>query len=535
MLRRLFHFTIIFTLVMLWSSCRNDFEFEPSFGQLEFSKDTVYLDTVFSNISSSTYTLKVYNRSNKDIVIPNINLKLKENSKFRLNIDGMLGNSGELEGKAFENIELLAKDSLYIFIETTINIQDQTSLNEFLYSDQIEFDQNNNLQTVELVTLVKDAVFIYPERSQATDENGNSIYIKETLTFDVDGDGEEDETTLEGRFLNDNELHFTNEKPYVIYGYAGVNENKTLTIDPGARIHFHSNSGLIVTQNASLKVNGALSNDQENLENEVIFEGDRLESGFSDVPGQWGTILLYNDSKEIDINYSTIKNGTVGLFCIGNQTNEIPKVTIKNSKLFNFSSFGILARASSLDAENIVISNCGQSAFAGTFGGSYEFKHATLGNYWTNSFRQFPSVLLNNFITDEEENVFVNGLDKALFSNCIIYGSENIEFLVEEVESELSFSFKLESTLLKFNDYNNSFTGPNYDFENNAIYKDIILNQDPGFWEPYNNNLMINENSAVINKGNTSTALRVPFDILGHDRTSAPDLGAYQHLEQPQD
>ena len=180
-----------------------------------------------------------------------------------------------------------------------------------------------------MVTLVKDAVFIYPARSEDTDEDGNPVYIKETLVFDVDGDGEDDETTLEGRFLNDNELNFTNDKPYVIYGYAGVGANKTLTIDPGARIHFHANSGLIVTQNASMKINGALSNDLETMENEVIFESDRLEPGFADIPGQWGTILLYNDSKEIDINHTTIKNGTLGLFCIGNQENTIPKVSIK--------------------------------------------------------------------------------------------------------------------------------------------------------------------------------------------------------------
>ena len=59
------------------------------------------------------------------------------------------------------------------------------------------------------------------------------------------------------------------------------------------------------------------SNFKEVYKNEVIFESDRLEPGFTDIPGQWGTILLYNDSKEIDINYATIKNGTVGLFCIG--------------------------------------------------------------------------------------------------------------------------------------------------------------------------------------------------------------------------
>ena len=66
----------IFFIVTILSltSCRSDFETVPSTGKLEFSKETVYLDTVFTNISSSTYTLKVYNRSDQDITVPVIKL-----------------------------------------------------------------------------------------------------------------------------------------------------------------------------------------------------------------------------------------------------------------------------------------------------------------------------------------------------------------------------------------------------------------------------------------------------------------------------
>src|SRR5690606_10714570 len=193
-----------------------------------------------------------------------------EASHYRLNVDGMAG-------KVFENVELLAKDSMFVFIETTFDIQDVvTADHQFLYTDAIEFDTGANFQKVELVTLVKDAVFIYPNR----DAEG----VIETLTFDVDGDGVDDETNVQGRFLNDDELTFTNEKPYVIYGYAAVGNAKTLTIEAGARVHFHANSGLLVTNNGSLKVNGALSTDQEVLENEVIFEGDRLEPLYENIP-----------------------------------------------------------------------------------------------------------------------------------------------------------------------------------------------------------------------------------------------------------
>ena len=107
--------TLIFSIILvLISSCRKDFDTILSTGNLSFSKDTVYLDTVFTNIGSGTYNLKVYNKSKHAISIPSVNLEKGENSFYRLNVDGMAGRS-------FENVEILAKDSLYIFIETTID------------------------------------------------------------------------------------------------------------------------------------------------------------------------------------------------------------------------------------------------------------------------------------------------------------------------------------------------------------------------------------------------------------------------------
>src|SRR6516162_7428505 len=104
-MRNILFFLLIGILISV-SSCRNDFKFESSKGgELAFSKDTVYLDTVFKNIGSSTYMLKVYNKSNKDISIPSIKLGKGLDSKYRMMVDGMQGSNG----KAFNNVELLAK------------------------------------------------------------------------------------------------------------------------------------------------------------------------------------------------------------------------------------------------------------------------------------------------------------------------------------------------------------------------------------------------------------------------------------------
>jgi hypothetical protein len=514
-MRRILYVIITLSALILWSSCRKDFEFSSSTGTLEFSKDTIYLDTVFSNIGSSTYNLKVYNRSNTDIVIPTLRLGQGQASNYRLNVDGR-------PGKEFENVEILAKDSMYIFIETTIDIQDlAASAKQFLYTDVIEFDSGANAQKVHLVTLVKDAIFIYPNK----DAEG----IIETLTFDLDNDGTVDETAIQGRFLKDSELTFTNDKPYVIYGYAAVDEGKTLTVDSGARVHFHANSGLLITNNASLIVDGALSTDQELLENEVIFEGDRLEPIFENIPGQWGTIWLFNGSKTNSINYATIKNATVGILSDGNQAAVANKLTITNSKIYNSSNFGILARGSSILGENVVINSAGQSAFAGTYGGKYNFTHCTIANYWSSSFRQFPSLLLNNFVVDETNTVFTNDLVEANFNNCIIYGNDNPELLLEE-ESGSDFNFKFTNCLIRFENTSNQFTGENYNFTNTALYENVIFNKEPDFKDAFNNMLIIGNDSAANAKGNSVFANQVPFDILNKNRTASPDIGAYQHI-----
>ena len=518
-MKRSLYITFSLIALVFWSSCRQDFIFAPSSGNLSFSKDTVYLDTIFSNIGSSTYTLKVYNTSDEDILIPSIKLSKGQESNYRMNVDGLIGN-GALIGKEFENIELLARDSMYVFIETTIDIfplvENET---QFLYTDVIVFENTSGVQKVELVTLVRDAVFIFPNR----DSEG----VVETLAFDTDGDGVDDETSVRGRFLQDSELTFTNEKPYVVYGYAAVGDGKTLNINPGARIHFHEDSGLLITNNASLHVNGLPSLDLELLENEVVFEGDRLEPLYENVPGQWQTIWLFNGSTDNVINYATIKNGTIGVLSDGNQQDPT-KLEINNSQVYNQSNFGILGRATSIIAENIVINNIGLSSFAGTVGGNYNVTHSTIANYWTSSFRQYPALLLNNFIVDSENTVTTNPLVAANFTNCIIYGNDSPELFLENKNSE-DFNFKFTNSLIYFDDPNGNFSSPEHDFSDTTLYENVIFNNNPQFLDPFNNKLNIPFGSPAEGAGIFSGNLTK--DITNTTRNSPPDLGPYNAIE----
>lgn len=514
-MKKLLYAFLIFAIAILWSSCRKDFATVPSTGQLEFSKDTVYLDTVFTNIGSSTYNLKVYNRSDEDINIPTIQLGQGQASKYRLNVDG-------IAGKVFQNVELLANDSLFVFVETTVDITDFASGDQFLYTDAIEFDSGNNEQKVELVTLVQDAVFLYPQQF----DDGTV----ETLLLSVDDEG--NETRIEGFFLEDSELNWTNDKPYVIYGYAAIGANKTLNIDAGARVHFHANSGLIVGNEGSLHVNGTLST-PDTQDGEVIFEGDRLEPGFANVPGQWGTIWLTNGSTNNIINHATIRNATVGILTENNDGTSNPTLTVNNSQIYNSASVGLLARTGHVEANNTVIGNAGQASLYCNYGGKYTFRHCTFANYWNNSFRVFPTVLLDNFLDLGNGNVLTENLEEANFLNCIIDGNNSVEMILDKNETaDLNYYF--ENTLIKFNDFNNRFLNdPLYNFSNEARFKNEVLmlnSNDVDFKNTNESEFIIGENSTARGIGNPTTAALVPLDILGVTRTNPYDVGAYQHI-----
>lgn len=497
--------SIFIVLIIVFSSCRKDFDTILSSGKLTFSKDTVYLDTIFTNIGSSTYNLKVFNRSNNAISIPKISLGKGENSFYRLNVDGV-------PGKSFENVEILAKDSMYVFIETTINYNEVV---DPIYTDSIVFDSGENLQDVNLITLVKDAHFLYPSK--------NSEGIIETIPIGVTTEGKE--LLVNGFYLTENTT-FTNEKPYVIYGYCAVPGNKILTIEAGANIHFHSNSGLIVAKNASLISNGELGN-------EVLIEGDRLEPNFSEIPGQWGAIWLRAGSKNNFINNTIIKNASAGIIIDSIGSNSTPTLTLKNTQIYNSSNFGLLGRETNIYGENVVINNSGQSSLACIIGGKYNFIHSTFTNYWNNSLREYPSVLINNFFTYSENNMIIyetRNLVEANFTNCIIDGNKNIELLVEKIEGS-DFNYNFKNNLIRFNDFNNTYTEiEEYNFNNLTHYSNNIFNTEPHFKAPENNELFIGENSEAIGKSLLEGTLLSPLDILGVTRTNPADIGAYQHI-----
>lgn len=467
-------------IVMITGSCRKDKFIDDAGAKPAFSQDTILFDTVFTTVGSTTQQLLVYNPYSRKIKISSIRLAGGANSNFRMNIDGV-------PATEMKDVEIEGNDSIYIFVKVTVDPNKSNS--PLVISDSIMFETNGNLQQVQLVAWGQDAYYHTPKYV---------IYL---------GDG----VSIHYSVISCDDV-WINDKPHVIYGYAVVDSLCTLTIKEGTRVYLHKGAVLWVYNSGTLKVQGTYGNP-------VTFQGDRLEQYYKDKPGQWGKIWLSAGSRNNEINYAVIKNGYLGVHadttCI-NPT--LPTLKITNTIIENMGAAGILAQGSWVEAENCVISNCSQYAIVLNIGGKYDFRHCTVGNFWNISNRQTPSLVLNNWYEDLYGNIQLRPLEKAYFGNCIIYGDKPEEILLDK-NTSAKFSYKFENCLVQTQVSNGD-----------TAFKNCIINNDPLFVDFATNNYRLNAGSPAINKGLSSIATYIPFDILRCNRTNddAPDIGAYE-------
>ena len=158
-----------------------------------------------------------------------------------------------------------------------------------------------------------------------------------------------------------------------------------------------------------------------------------------------------------------------------------------------------------------------------TYGGNYLFNHCTFNNNWSDS-RQF-TLLLNNYKLGATPEAMA--LTQATFNNCIVYGAYSNAMNLDK-NNGAAFEYQFNNCLLKSEA--NSLN-PLYNFNDNTHYNNIILNQNPRFFDIAKNKLNIDNTSAAFAKGNP--AYLIPLDINGKTRTLPPDLGAYQNMAFP--
>ena len=475
MKRLLYILVLTLTLGYLFS-CKDEKYLSSGDVKLRFSVDTVKFDTVFTTLGSTTEHLKIYNPYNQKVLISSIKLAKGRTSNFRLNINGVSANE-------VKDLEIAPLDSMYIFVEVTVDPSGQNL--PLVVKDSILFVTNTNRQTVDLLAWGQDFKLIKQKKLQSTT--------------------------------------WTNEKPYLIYNYAFVDNNATLTIEPGTKIYFHKGAGLYVKGRVIAK--GTVANP-------IIFQGDRLEDVYANIPDQWSQILLYSGSKNNEFSNVEIKNANIGLQ-VGNIEDEgFATVKLTNTKVQNMAFAGIFAMKSEITADNCMITNCGSYAVALLVGGSYEFRHSTIANYWggySSKARSTPSLLIQNFVSVKKDKPdYVGDLSKATFGNCIITGNifdQNELQLVKR--NDALFNYKFDRCILQVAD--------TFKTTNEEHFVNILKGLNPKFVEPYKKfNFELDTLSPAKDSGRVSIARLVPTDLKGRDRLSdkGPDIGALERQEK---
>ncbi len=447
--------------------------------KLTFSKDTLRFDTVFTTIGSSTAKFVVYNPNSKNVNIAAVGLGMGAGSPYRINVDGALSKDNR-----FTNIELRAKDSLFIFVEVTVDPQDVNS--PVFIKDSIVFLTNNNQQDVKLLAY------------------GQNMEVLRNRTI-----------------LNDTTL--TAEKPYLVYGDLVVDTAKTLTLLPGCRLYFHDQSSLVVHGN--LTANGT-------REKPILMRGDRTDQIFDNVPynlvsNQWGGILLLNKTGIHSFNFVNINSGYVGIYFSNDDRNFRPKLTVSNSRIHNFLKYGLVAQNGDVTVTNSEISNTGAySVYLN--GGKHTFIHSTIANY-------FNSTNIRIQPSGKEGNAAVMIMDlnriipmETVFTNCVVAGSGSSEFeILTRFENQYQGTFSnsyirrekpdplpsMYTNIVWYNPKDTIFKNTYYDLEKLEYY-----------------NFMPDSVSPARNIADPAVAGLYPVDLNGNSRLTdgKPDAGAYE-------
>ncbi len=479
---------VLAILALFSTSCKKDI-LNPD-GVLTFSADTVIFDTIFTTVGSATRQFKIYNPSKDEVTISSIILAGGQQSKYRMNVDGVAGIS-------FSNISIPGKDSLFVFVDVTLDPNNLTQ--PAIVADSIIFNTNGNIQDVDLVAFGWDADFTYPN----VFDNPIGPY----------------------RFLDCN-ITWTSAEPHVIYGWAVVPDGCTLTIEAGTRVYSHKGSGITVDEGGTLIVNGT-------PQNQVIFASDRLDDFYEDQAGQWNTIWLYAGSLNNEIHGALIKNGNIGERVDSLAANSNPNLLMTNTIIENMAGISLLSIEATIEAYNCVFGNAGQYSAALTRGGRYDFYHCTFGNYWVNGNRQTPALLLNNWIEANDGTIYTYDLQRAYFGNCIIYGNNQTELGLDR-DISAPFNFKFDNCLMRIN-FND--VEP-INVSNSNQFAAIIYNQNPLFVDPSDNNFALDTSiSPAVDAGSISIT-NFDLGILGNDVIgnprpfgSNPDIGAYERQE----
>ncbi len=462
-------YLFIFSTFSIFYSCQKD-EIDEN-AKVEFSKETLNFDTVFTTVGSTSQNFTVRNPHNFAISL-SIDLAGGSQSLFSINVDGVAGHH-------FTDVEIAPNDSIFVHVKVNINPGNQNT--PFIVKDSIIFRNGSTVQDVDLVAFGQNANFIVADAGSGSLRYKIVAHAHETVTW-------------------------TNDKPYVIYGgYAAVDSLGTLIIEPGTKIYFHSGAGLWIYRYGNIQAHGT-------VDEPIVFRGDKLSSWYETDYSQWDRIWINEGTVDNHLENVLITNAFIGLQVEALSERLSNKTVLKNCVIKNTLNSGVIARNCRIDAENCQISNngvCGMQLQIGDF----DLKHLTIANYFSQNVRKNPALYISNIYSDGVTEYIGN--TNTHLTNCIVYGSMADEIALVQSESNLvTMSTQIENCLVRKS-------------QSISAFINCILNSDPLFTNSALQDFTLREGSPAIDAG--KTGLNVNTDISGTPRDSRPDIGAYEY------
>jgi hypothetical protein len=477
-------------IVLLIYGCRKDENYFEGKANIEISTDTLYFDTLFTSIGSSTKYIKIYNKE-ETVIVVDLKIEAPSKSFFRMNADGFQGNN-------LKNIEIRPNDSIYVFVEVTVDPNKPLTDSPFIIEENLVITQGSQKLNVLFA---------------AWGQNANYLSTAGTLGL---------------LSCEKGSITFNDPKPYVIYGILLIDDCNVI-IPRGTRIYVHGGIGftdngtyndgqIIVLDGGKLTVNGT-------VDLPVIFEGDRLEPDYKEISGQWGGIRIFEKSKGNLMQHTIIRNSIIGMV-----VDSGAELTLKNSIIHNSSNAGIIGIHSNINIENSLVYNNGSYAIQLIYGGSYDFKYCTIGSF----FNQREAIVMNNKKCLDLQNdilctKFVDVFPARLsMTNCIITGSSSDEISFDDFTGKTTgndFFFDLKNCVVKVNELLLAANYPNF-FDNcKSCYN--LKSQDKLFLDQNKNVYTLDTVSVALEKAlPISNILK---DLKDRARDGAkPDVGCYE-------
>ena len=379
----------------LFVACKDDDNFSSNGGlRLTFQTDTLQMDTVFSKTPSATYAFWVYNQNDDGIRLQSVRLGKKNQTGFRVNVDGSYLNNAL--GSQVSDLEIRRNDSILVFVELT-SVETAQPDPKLIEDDLIFSLESGVEQKVNLRAWSWDAVKMY----------------------DVVVEGEQ---TIESA------------TPIIIYGGITVPEGRRLNLR-NSTLYFHDGAGI--------ECYGDLI-----IEN-CVLRGDRLDRMFDYLPydrvsGQWKGIHLYETAMTARLSHTEIRNAENALVLDSAAIDDTQvRLGMGGCIIHNAEGYGLKSVNS-----NIYISEC---QFTNTLndcvlivGGIADINYCTMAQFYPFSAERGAALRFVNYEGDNDIPLL-----KLRCEGIILTGYESDVLMGSVRDSIAAFEYEFVNSLLR--------------------------------------------------------------------------------------